>query len=164
MGMHDDLLATYLNDHLAGSVGAIELLGRLADNEEAGSSRQQEMIALREEIQADQDLLKKLLESRSSDQSTVKKAGAWVMEKVARAKLRLAESEDAALGEVEAWEVLSLGIAGKKGLWEVLRDVLSKNEFPGSPWADLIESADDQRAKVEQWRLEAARKAFAPAL
>ncbi len=158
--MNDDLLATYLNDHLAGSVIAIELLDRLAENEEAGSSRQREMITLREKVQADQEVLKQVLESRSSGESTVKKAGAWVMEKVTRAKLHLAESDDTGLGEVEALEVLSLGIAGKKGLWEVLREVLSESEFPASQWANFIHSADDQRAQVEQWRLEAARKAF----
>lgn len=160
--MNDHLLATYLNDHLAGSVVAIELLDRLADHEEPGSARQREMIGLREKIQADQAVLKQVLESLSSSgQSTAKKVGAWVMEKVTRAKLHLAESEDVGLGEVEALEVLSLGIAGKKGLWEVLRAVLSESEFPGSPWADFIQSADEQRAQVEQWRFEAARKAFA---
>lgn len=160
--MNDDLLATYLNDHLAGSVVAIELLSRLADNADGGSPRKQEVIELQKEITTDQDLLKKLLESRSSGQSTVKKAGAWVMEKVTRAKLHLAESTDAGLGEVEALEVLSLGIAGKKGLWEVLQDVLPESEFPGNPWAKLIQSADEQRAKVERWRMEAARTAFMP--
>ena len=162
--MNDDLLATYLNEHLAGSVVAIELLGRLTDNAGADTTRKQEMIELHKEIEADQDLLKKLLESRSSSQSTVKKAGAWVIEKVTRAKLHLAESKDAGLGEVEAFEVLSLGIAGKKGLWEVLQHVLPESEFPGNPWADLIQNADKQRAQAERWRINAAQKAFMPAL
>lgn len=161
--MEQDSLATYLNDHLAGSVVAIELLARLADNEDTDPARQQEMVGLRDEIQADQDLLKGLLESRHAGQSTVKKAGAWVMEKVTRAKLHLAESEDAGLGEVEALEVLSLGIAGKRGLWAVLQEVLPPGEFPAAPWSELIQSADAQREKVEAWRLQAARKAFAPA-
>lgn len=158
--MEHDSLATYLNDHLAGSVGAIELLERLAEAGEASPARKQEMIGLREKIQADQDVLKSVIESRNSSQSTVKKAGAWLMEKATHAKLRLSESEDAGLGELETLEILSLGIAGKKGLWQVLQAVLPAGEFPAAPWEELIQSADAQREQVERWRLDAARKAF----
>lgn len=158
--MENDPLATYLNDHLAGSVAAIELLGRLADNADADPARKQEMLTLRDKIQEDQAVLQAVLEAHSSGQSTVKKAGAWLMEKFTRAKLHLAESEAASLGHVEALEVLSLGVAGKRGLWEVLREVLPASEFSHAPWDELIQSADAQRQTVEAWRLEAARKAF----
>ncbi|MDI1314580.1 hypothetical protein [Prosthecobacter sp.] len=162
--MNDDLLCTYLNDHLAGSVVAIELLDRLVDNEENGSPRKMEMIELKMEIQGDQDLLKKLMESLSSGESKVKQAGAWLMEKVSRAKLHLTDSSDSGLGEIEAFEILSLGIAGKKGLWKVLQEVLPECEFPCDQWESLIQKADAQRVKAEMLRLEAARNAFMPEL
>lgn len=156
MSQHD--LATYLNDHLAGSVGAIELLSDLIETTPQ-EGRKQEMISLQGEIVADQDLLKRILESTPSDESTLKKAGAWMAQKLARAKLRLTESADSGLGEVEAFEILSLGIEGKRGLWKALAE-LPPHVMPHADWAQLQSAAESQRARVEQWRLEAARHAF----
>lgn len=156
--MAQDDLSTYLNDHLAGSVGALELLEDLI-NACTEPLRREEMRALKQEITDDQDLVKKLLGSLPSEESAVKKAGAWVAQKLSRAKLKLTDPGSDALGEVEAFEILSLGIEGKKGLWKVLAD-MPAYAVPNTDWAELQRNAGSQRARVELWRLEAARRAF----
>ena len=158
--MQEDTLATYLNDHLAGSVMAIELLEHLEEDGGEHPARQRQMRDLRLKIIADQDILRALLDSLSSNESTVKKAGAWVMEKVARAKTRLTKPATGSLGALEAFEILSLGIEGKKGLWKVLAEVMPQPPSPQWNWRELGGDADRQRREVEAWRLQAARMAF----
>lgn len=159
--MQQDPLATYLNDHLAGSVMAIELLERLEENC-TDEARRDVTHQLRLKVMADQSLLKDVLEARPAEQSAVKKAGAWIVEKLARAKIRLTEPAEAGLGELEALEVLSLGIEGKRCLWRVLAEVLPQPENPAWNWSELGADAARQRECVEAWRLEAARKVFLP--
>lgn len=158
--MQEDTLATYLNDHLAGSVMAIELLEHLEEDSTDDPARQRMMRELRQKIMADQGILRALLETRDSHESAVKKAGAWVMEKVARAKTRLTKPTTGCLGALEAFEILSLGIEGKKGLWKVLAEVMPQPPSPQWNWRELMEDADRQRREVEAWRIEAARRAF----
>ncbi|MGV3662514.1 MAG: hypothetical protein ACO1TE_20180 [Prosthecobacter sp.] len=158
--MQEDTLATYLNDHLAGSVMAIELLEHLEEDGGESPARQRAMRDLRQKIIADQDILRVLLNSLPSGESTVKKAGAWVMEKLARAKTKLTKTTTGCLGALEAFEILSLGIEGKKCLWKVLTEVMPQPPSPQWNWRELIEDADRQRREVEAWRIEAARKAF----
>lgn len=158
--MQGDSLATYLNDHLAGSVMAVELLEHLEEASSDDPARQRVIQELRQRVIADQDILRAVLESRASPESAVKKAGAWVMEKVARVKTKLTMPTSGCLGALEAFEILSLGIEGKKCLWKVLAEVMPHPPNPGWNWCALIEDAEKQRGEVEGWRLEAARRAF----
>ena len=159
--MHAENLTTYLNDHLAGSVGALELLQHLAET--SSPVRRGEILALRGEIKSEQTLIKELLDALATHESVVKKAGAWMAEKVAHLKLRLTAAGNSALGTMEAYEVLSLGIEGKKGLWRSLQAVASN--LPTPPALDLhalIAAAKSQRSRVEAWRMEASIIAFTP--
>lgn len=158
--MQEDTLATYLNDHLAGSVMAIELLEHLEESSGEDPARQHALRDLRQKIMADQDILRALLDSLSSNESAVKKAGAWVMEKVARAKTKLSKPATGCLGALEAFEILSLGIEGKKCLWKVMAEVMPQPPRPEWNWCELTEDADRQRQEVEAWRIQAARMAF----
>ena len=108
-------LIIYLNDHLAGSVAAVELLTHLAEG-----SHNDEMKAfflrLRKEIAEDQNVLRDFVRSIGGEESTMKKVGAWLMEKVSRLKLQ-PEAGDNGFGVFEALEGLALGIQGKRALW-----------------------------------------------
>jgi hypothetical protein len=55
-----ETLATYLNDHLAGSVGAIELLDHLRELSK-GTERERLFTSLHSEIEEDQKVLRGLL-------------------------------------------------------------------------------------------------------
>jgi len=161
--MRAENLATYLNDHLAGSVLALELLQHLADASESGA-RENELRRLHDEIKSDQMVLTQMLERLVAQPSVLKKAGAWMAEKLAHLKLRLTSAgADSALGRLEAFEMLSLGIEGKKGLWRSLQAVQA--ELPVDPPLDLemlSVTAALQREKVEALRLESTIEAFGP--
>ena len=149
-------LGTYLNDHLAGSVMALELLKRLADSAE-GAEGGDTLAALHAEIQAENNLLRTIIERVNAHESVPRKTAAWFAEKAAELKLRLDDPGGGDFYRLEAFEVLAVGIHGKRGLWIVLRELA-----PGMPeiriadYADLIEQADAQRKVVEEFRLKAA--------
>src|SRR2546430_14171941 len=112
-------LATYVNDHLAGSTAALELLNDLIETYE-GEPSHSFLKELRADIEADQAELKRLIGDLHIDESSLRKAGAWVAEKLSRAKLRLGDGDRPNLALLQSLESLSIGIAGKRSFWRVL--------------------------------------------
>lgn len=159
--MPTELLATYLNDHLAGSVAALELIDTLADHER-GRPLEQKLRALRLEIEGDQTTLRQILARIDPDPHRLKQVAAWVSEKLSQAKLTLATHAHPALATVEGLEALGLGIQGKLGMWFVLADLVSRDaRLAGYDYQALEARANVQHAAVERERIEAARVAFA---
>jgi hypothetical protein len=154
--------ATYLNDHLAGSVVAIEMLEAL--EERATSQEQHNAISrLRADIVADQEQLRSLMRRLDVSESATRKAAAWLGEKVSRVKLILDDHADGALRQLEAWETIALGIDGKRALWAALDAVsLSDGDLAGMDYRHLMERAVEQRARAESLRIEAAHRALVP--
>ncbi|HVF71807.1 MAG TPA: hypothetical protein VM940_09370 [Chthoniobacterales bacterium] len=158
-----DALCSYLNDHLAGSVGALELMDRLVDahrDKPMGSFFE----TLRGEIQADQDQLKGLLEKLGGHESSVRKAGAWIAEKLSRPKIDLeSDPDETNVGLLLALEALVLGITGKRSLWRAL-GAASRTvpELARLDYSGLEKRAIEQCERVEAKRLELARTVFLP--
>ena len=156
-GMNRDNLSVYLNDHLAGSVAAMELLDYLV-KVTMGTAHEGFFRELRAEVTKDQETLRALLAKFSAEESMVRKAGAWLMEKVARAKLRVDGSSGSAMERLEALEGLLLGITGKRALWLAL--AASVGQIEGFDFSQLTRRAEEQIEAVEAKRIEAARQAF----
>jgi hypothetical protein len=153
-------LTTYLNDHLAGSVGALELLDRLIDTYRE-KPLEQFFRNLRDEIHHDQEQLKELMQKLGAEESAVRKAGAWVVEKLSRAKIELNEKEEGELGLLLALEALVLGITGKRSLWRALQAASrAVPQLARLDYAGLEKRAIEQCERVEAKRLETARTAF----
>lgn len=155
-----DDLSSYLNDHLAGSVGALELLDRLIEVYQ-GKPLEGFFKDLRSEIDADQETLKELIESLGEKESAVRKAGAWIAEKLSRAKIRLSETREEEMGLFLALEGLVLGINGKRLLWRAL--AAASETVPrlrGPDYVTLEKRALEQRDLVETKRLEVTREVF----
>ena len=153
-------LTKYLNDHLAGSVGALELLDRLIEAYE-GKPLANFFKKLRADIHQDQEQLKELIQKLGVEESAVRKAGAWIAEKLSRAKIELNESSKKDPGLFLALEALVLGITGKRSLWRALRAAsqtvpqLARLDYTG-----LEKRAIEQCERVEAKRLEMARTVF----
>lgn len=161
--MNDTLLLAYLNDHLAGSVIAIEMGEHCRDNH-ATPALAAFLDGLLGEIESDRTVLKDLIGRLGGDQDTAKKSAAWLGEKAGRLKLRGDEPAEVALSRLEQLEVLMLGIRGKLGLWDVLERLSAKDERLRSfDWANLRRSAADQVERVDGQRIRAAQEAFLPA-
>ena len=156
-----DALTTYLNDHLAGSVAAIELLEALA-SDGRGTPLEQRLDRMIADIREDQYVLRDILARVGGEESRVKQASAWIGEKLGRAKLRLG-GENEALGRLESLEALALGVQGKLGLWRTLGALKARDPRLGAYRFDELEQrALAQYRLLEEERLAAASAALVP--
>lgn len=151
-------LETYLHDHLAGSVAAVEMVERaIAENE--GNPLAVVLAQVLADIREDQDVLRRLLAGLGAGESPLKKAGAWLMEKAGR--LKLGDTGEAAIQRFEMLEALSLGILGKLALWRALQRVADRHTaLREVDLAALEQRALEQHQRIERYRLEAAREAL----
>lgn len=153
-------LQIYLNDHLAGATAAIELIEHLSSSFPR-TPLQTFFDDLLAEVSADRDVLRELLQSFGEEESTVRKASAWIGEKLARVKLSLTGDEKSGSGFLEAMDALIIGITGKLLLWRAL-DAASETvpALKRLDYAQLQQRAITQRDRVEEKHLDAARAAF----
>ena len=157
--MSRDALSTYLNDHLAGSVGAVELVER-AIRENEGDPFAERLSQVLQEIREDQAVLEGVIERVGGSQSALKKAGAWLAEKAGRVKLG-GTDRPGELSRMEVLEMLAMGIHGKRALWRALRTVAARHaELQGLELERLEQRAVEQHEEVEALRLEAAQAAL----
>jgi hypothetical protein len=154
-------LATYLNDHLSGSVIALELMEYL--EQAHGDAPIASFLAeLRAEVAADRDELERIIERLDIRESLPRQAAAWFAEKIARLKLQLDAGAAAPMGLFEGLEVLSLGIEGKRMLWQALSAVAAgEPALQGFDYERLQRRAVEQRRRVEAERLAVAGAALA---
>lgn len=148
-----DAMTSYLNDHQAGSMAGLELAKNLAKDQPGNEF----FTTLVEQIEGDQDTLERLMQKYGTTGSSLKQAGAVAMEKVGAALGSAAED----LGFLRKLETLSMGVAGKRCLWEALSEVSEGDEkLEGFNFERLIASATSQLEGLESQRQKAARKAL----
>ena len=156
----DQDLQRYINDHLAGSQGAISLIQDLADRQEM-ESEAKFFLDLKSKVEKDQEILKSLLARANLEQSTILKIAGSLTAKAGRIKLMWEGLETGKLGMFEALEILALGIQGKRLLWVVLAEIAPFfPEWNDIHFADLELEAISQRDSVEERRVEAGREAL----
>jgi hypothetical protein len=156
--MTNDALQTYLQDHLAGALHAIELLKAMRDHfaGEALGTFASQILA---EVEADRSVLARLTDEAGGSAGGVKEWGAWLAEKVSRLKLKHGSADG--LATFEALEFLVLGIHGKRALWRALAVIASfDSRLQGIDFAELIARAESQHARVEEQRLAYAQTIF----
>jgi hypothetical protein len=151
-------LESYLNDHLAGSVGALELLEHwthLYEDKPLGIF----FSNIEAEIRADQSILQDVMHSLGIEESTLRKAGAWAAEKAGRARVIIAGDELGGLGLVLTLEGLIMGVTGKKLLWRAL-DAAKLPQLNSYDFEELQSRADEQIKRIEAERIRAVQEAF----
>ena len=157
-------LDVYLNDHLAGSAAAVELVERIRDNNE-GTPLAAHMAGLLGEIEADKDTLSAIMERLGVVRSTPKQVAGKVLETLSRLRLNERVTGSAEVTRLMELETLSLGIEGKVSLWRSLSEVIeSRPELVEFDLPTLASRGVSQRAGVEPFRLEAAAAALGPAV
>lgn len=153
-------LSSYLNDHLAGSIGALELLDRLIETYQ-GKPLERFFQDLRNDIEQDQEQLRELIQKLGIEESAVRKAGAWIAEKLSRSKIELDDPSERDTGLFLALETLVLGITGKRSLWRALQAASrTMPELARLDYSGLEKRAIEQCERVEARRLETARTVF----
>ena len=153
-GTGSRFLAVYLNDHLAGSTAGVELARRAA-SEHAGTDLGAFFSGLAVEIAADRQALRRVMAAAGVREQVPKVAAAWLGEKAGRLKLNGQVTGRSPLTPLVELEGISMGIHGKRLLWQALRE----QQPPGAAAVDLDEllaRADRQLGDVETHRLLAA--------
>jgi hypothetical protein len=153
-----DLLATYLNDHLAGSTAGVEL-ARRARGANEGTELGAYLKTLVEEIEADRDTLREVMQAVGAGEDRIKVKLGWMAEKVGRLKPNGQLTGYSPLSRVVELEGLSLGVEGKRSLWRMLQ-ALEDPRLAGFDFAALIARAERQREGLEGYRLEAGQLAL----
>jgi hypothetical protein len=151
-------LDSYLNDHLAGSISALELIAHWAEDHK-GEPLGSFFVEIEKEIKADQDTLRDVMRVLGVEESKVRKASAWAAEKIGRARLIIAGDEPGSLGLVLTLEGLIMGVTGKKGMWRALA-AAKLPQLNGYNFEQLEHLAEQQIQKIEAERIRAARQAF----
>ncbi len=154
------LLATYLNDHLAGSTAGVEL-ARRARGANEGTELGAFLSALVEEIDEDRDTLREVMRAVGAREDRIKVKLGWMAEKVGRLKPNGQLTGYSPLSRVVELEGLSLGVEGKRSLWRLLR-ALEDPRLAGFDFEELIARAERQRKGLEGYRLEAGQLALRP--
>ncbi len=158
--MTERLLGKYLEDHLAGATGALQILDHLVDRH-----RNERLAAvlepIRSEIAADRETLERLAAKVEAGPSPLKETTARLGEKLSR--LKLDASVAGPLACVEALESLTMGILGKRALWEALEAAAPyETRLEGPDYSALIARAEDQHRRIDEERVRMAILAFSP--
>jgi hypothetical protein len=155
-----DRLEVYLQDHLAGATGGVELARRIASQNE-GTAYGDVMARLAGEIDEDREELKAIMARVGAGADRLKIAGAWAGEKAGRLKRNGTWLEYSPTSRLIELEGLSAGVTGKLRLWTALREIA-----PGRPDLDaanldnLIARATRQLDTLAEQHRRAAAEAF----
>jgi hypothetical protein len=152
----DALLGIYLNDHLAGATGGVELFRRAA-GAHRGSPVGGTLERLAEEVAADRAALVELMSRLGVPVRHYKVYAAWAVERVGRLKLNgrvLGRSPLSSLVELEG---MRLGVEGKAALWTALRALADRDPRLDPARLDrLAARAREQADTLEEMRLRTA--------
>jgi hypothetical protein len=152
-------LDSYLNDHLAGSISALELTAHWVEahkDEPLGRF----FVEIEREIKADQDTLREVMRTLGVEESKVRQAGAWAAEKVGRARMIIAGDERGSLGLVLTLEGLTMGVTGKRLMWIALA-AANLPRLNAYNFEQLQRRAEQQVEWIEAERISAVRETFA---
>jgi hypothetical protein len=156
------LLAIYLNDHLAGSTGGLEL-ARRALGANRGTPFEAPLERLATEIAEDRDALVDVMDRLGVGRDPIKVIAGWAAEKAGRLKLNGSLTGYSPLSRVLELEMLGLGVEGKRAMWRALRELAATDaRLEGVDLDELARRAERQRRLIEQQRLRAATIAVEP--
>ena len=152
-------LATYLNDHLAGSTVGLELARRAASENE-GTPLGRFLSVLAEEIAEDRRALEELMDELFVETDHKKVAAGWLAEKVGRLKPNAQLRGYSPLSPLVELEALSLGVEGKRAMWRALREIADEHELDAARLDELAKRARRQRDRLERQRVALAPNAL----
>ena len=155
-----NLLGIYLNDHLAGATGGLDLARRVAASQR-GRATGATLEPLAEEILADRTALLDMMAALGLKVRRYKVGAAWVMEKAGRLKLNGRIAGRSPLSALVELEMLRLGVEGKAAGWLTLRALAERDDrLDGERLDELISRANRQSQILEELRGRTAGEVF----
>jgi hypothetical protein len=159
--MNRKFLRIYLQDHLAGSTGGLEL-ARRARGANQGTTYGDALATLADEIEEDRRELESIMRELGFGADRPKNLAFWAAEKAGRLKLNGQLTGYSPLSRMVELEGLISGVNGKLSLWRTLSDVAEAvPELDAARLATLIERAEGQVATLHELRARAGREALA---
>jgi hypothetical protein len=155
-----DLLAIYLNDHLAGSTAGLEL-ARRAQGSNEGTPLGDYLAGFVVELEEDRETLQGIMERLGVGRDRLKVAAAWTAEKTGRLKLNGRITSYSPLSRLVEVEGLLIGVYGKRAGWLSLLEIAQ-----GEPRLDeeqlqrLVARAEAQITELHRHHAEAAAEAL----
>lgn len=154
-----ELLAVYLNDHLAGSTIGMNLAQRMVTSAEPGSERATILGRLATEITEDRNALLRIMAALGIQVRGYKVFAAWAGEKAGRLKLNGYLLTRSPLSDLEETEFLQLGVQGKAAGWQTLRYLADRDSrLDAGRLDDLITRATHQASELESLRSRTAQQ------
>jgi len=154
-----ELLAIYLNDHLAGATAGVELARRLRGSNEGDPEFAPMLAEVCAEVEADRETLKAVMDQLGVGQSRLKPLTAVLGERLGRLKLNGQWRGYSPLSRLDELELLQIGVAGKRRLWRALEQTHA-GELRGFDLDALAERATEQLRRLEALHLKAAALAL----
>jgi hypothetical protein len=155
-----DALGVYLNDHLTGSAGGVELSDRLRENNEGTpfGGVLNEMVL---EIKEDRATLENLMDRLGIEKSAGKQSGGRGLERLAKLRTNRVLARNPELGRLLDIEALQLAVEGKIAMWRALQEIEDLDErLSATDLSGLAERAKRQRDTLENYRLQSDVLAF----
>lgn len=155
----EELLAIYLNDHLAGATAGVELARRLRASNEDDPEFGPALAEVCAEIEADRETLETVMDRFGVGQGKLKPLAAVLGERLGRLKLNGRLWGYSPLSRLEELELLQIGVVGKRRLWRALEHSHA-GDLPGFDLGALAERATEQLRRLEALHLKAAALAL----
>lgn len=155
-----ELLGIYCNDHLAAATGGIELVSRML-NEHRGTQYEAKLAELLDELREERAGVRASITALGLPVRQYKQIGAWVGEKLSRAKLNGHVLSRSPLSDLVEFEFIATAVLAKRAGFETLREIAAVDPRLDSAMLDrLIEQADKQHDWLADARREVAARVF----
>jgi hypothetical protein len=155
-----DLLTIYCNDHLAASIGGIELVKRML-GVHRGSRYEEPLRALLAELHEENDALAGMMAALGLPVRRYKQLGLWVGEKVSRLKLNGRVLTRSPLSSLVEFEFLASAVRAKRSGFETLRELADvDSRLDAQRLEQLVEQANRQHEWLTHARREVAAAVF----
>ncbi len=152
----EELLAIYLQDHLAAATGGLELFRRAAKSQ-LDPQRKTALARLAGEIGSDRDTLTGLMDQLGVARPPLRVAAGWVAEKVGRLKPNGTLLRRSPLSDVIELEAMRAGVAAKMDLWLLLQRLSTTDErLQATDFERLLGRSRSQYDELGELHLSAA--------
>lgn len=153
-------LGSYLNDHLAGSVGGIRTARRAAE-ENVQNEYGALLGRMARELEEEQNVLRQVLRRLEVPENPLKKVTGWATERAEEMRAQRASHGSLPMKRLMDLEALLVGATGNRCLWQTLEFVaIEEPALAEFDFASLQERAGRRVSRLGQLRLEARLPAF----
>ncbi|QXG76416.1 hypothetical protein KUM42_02315 [Modestobacter sp. L9-4] len=154
---HPELLAVYLNDHIASAAGGIELVTRMI-GANRGSVHEAGLRQLLDELRQEKTDLTAIAGALELPVRQYKQVAVWIAEKASRLKLNGHVLTRSPLSGLVEFEFLASAVRGKRSGFETLRIAATVDRRIDPV---LVESLIDQAHRQYLWLTDARREVAA---